>query len=146
MLKELLKNYQNQKTNGYADEKAKQAALLERKKAVSELVEKSPDFVSIKELAMQDAVTQHIVDSWEKDGVELSVEDACKEVENELLEAAKKWTGLSKLKPKEEPEAQAKRPLPPLKQAVTTLTNSMQATGDVKLPKKLPPEKRVKKN
>ncbi len=125
------------KSQADASEKAKQAALSERKKVVLDIVEKSEDFSSIKELKMQDAVVKHIVESWEKDGVDLTPEEACKEVEAELVEYAKKWSGLSKLKTAPSAEVtQGKKPLPPLKQAVTTLTNSMAATGETKLPKK----------
>ncbi len=125
------------KTQADASEKAKQAALTERKKVVLDIVEKSPDFSSIKELKMQDAVVNHIVESWEKDGVDLTPEEACKEVEETLIEEAKRWSVLSKLKAAPAAEVpQAKKPLPPLKQAVTTLTNSMAATGETKLPKK----------
>ncbi len=126
------------KTQAEASEKAKQAALSERKKVVLDIVEKSADFTSIKELKMQDAVVKHIVESWEKDGVDLTPEEACKEVETELIEYAKKWSGLSKLKvtPPVVEVPQGKKPLPPLKPAVQTLTNSMAATGETKLPKK----------
>lgn len=127
------------KTQADASEKAKQLALSERKKIVLDLVDKSADFVSIKELKMQDAVVKHIVESWEKDGVDLTPEEACKEVEAELVEYAKKWTGLSKLKvaPEAVVETAGKgKPLPPLKPAIQTLTNSMAATGEIKLPKK----------
>ena len=125
-----------QKERAVESEKAKQQAIEVRKKAVSDIVEKSPDFSSIRELKMQDAVVQHMVESWEKDGVELSAEDACKEVETELIEQGKIWTGLSKLKAAPVIEESKNKPLPPLKQSVSTLTNSMAATGEISRPKK----------
>lgn len=107
------------------------AAVSERRNAVTQLVQASPEFSAIKELGAEEAVLQHILDTWENDSVDLTVEQAAKEVEELLLEKAKRWTSLSKLKP-EQPATTTveKTQLPPLKPTVKTLTNNMAATGE----------------
>lgn len=119
-------------------EKIKQQMIDSRKKAVSELIaQRAEEFSSIKELQMEAAVTQHIQDSWEKDQVELTVEQAAKEVEELLVEQAQKWSGLTKVKTKVSTEApKDTKVIPPVKQTIKTLTNSMAATGEIKLPKR----------
>lgn len=111
------------------------AAVNERRKAVTELVEANESFSSIKELKVQDAVVHHILDTWEYDNDDLSVEQAAKEVEDYLIERGRKWASLSKLKPKQDP-ADERHELPPLKTGVKTLTNNMSATGEIKRPVK----------
>lgn len=114
-----------------------EAAVSERRKAVTSLVESNEEFSSIKELKMEEAVVQHILDTWENDNIDLSPEDAAREVEQELIERANKWTALSKLKAKSAaPEAEEKKQLPPLKPGIKTLTNNMSATGEIKRPVK----------
>lgn len=109
-----------------------EAAVSERRKAVTQLVETSEEFSAIKELKMQEAVVQHILDTWEHDNVDLSPEEAAKEVEQELIDRAGKWSALTKLKPKAEPLLDEKKQLPPLKPGIKTLTNNMAATGEIK--------------
>lgn len=115
-------------------EKRFEAAVQERRKAVTALVDSDAEFSSIKELKLQEAVVRHILDTWENDGVDLSPEEAAKEVEKELLERAGKWSSLSKLKPKLDPAVDEKKQLPPLKPGIKTLTNNMAATGEIKRP------------
>lgn len=103
-----------------------ESAVNERRQAVTKLVEVDPTYASIKELKMQEAVVHHILDTWETDSKELSVEDAAKEVEEILLETANKWASLSKLKKTEATDE--KKPLPPLKQGLKTLTNQVTAS------------------
>jgi hypothetical protein len=109
-----------------------EAAVKERKDAVTKLVESDPEYSTIKELKRQDAVVQHILDTWEHDEVDLPVEQAAKEVEEALIEEAKIYAGLTKLKPPVS-EADTKKQLPPLK--TKTMTNAMTAS-DVKTPLK----------
>jgi hypothetical protein len=111
------------------------AVVAERRKAVVELVKTNTDFSSIKELKMEEAVVQHILDTWEHDSVELSPEQAAKEVEDLLVERAAKWSALSKVKPQGEP-VEEKKQLPPLKNAVKTITNNMTAQNEIKRPAK----------
>lgn len=114
------------------------AAVEQRRVAVKDLIAENPEFSTIKELKAEEAVVQHIVDTWEAEEIELSPEEAAKDVEQMLLEKASKWTALSKLKKEElvrEPAAE-KKELPPLKTGMKTLTQNMAATGDVKRPQK----------
>jgi hypothetical protein len=114
-------------------EKRFEAAVNERRQAVKALVAEKEDFSTIKERNAEEHVVQHILDTWDQDGVELTPEEAAKEVEEVLLEQAKSWSTVSKLRPKEEPKTDEKKELPPLKTtAAKTLTNQMQATGDIK--------------
>lgn len=117
-------------------EKRFDAAVQERRKAVNSIVETNPEFSSIKELKLQEAVVKHILDTWEHDGIDLAPEDAAKEVEEELLERAGKWSTLSKLKASADQTEDEKKQLPPLKPAIKTLTNNMAVTGEIKRPVK----------
>jgi hypothetical protein len=68
------------------------------KQEISRIVAASEDFSTIKELGAEDVVLQHINDSFEEDGVELTAEQAAKEIEEALLERAKKFASVSKVK------------------------------------------------
>lgn len=114
-----------------------ESAVNQRRVAVKSLIASNDEFSTIKELKAEDAVVQHILDTWENDEIELSPEEAAKEVETALIERAKKWSSLSKLKTKEEPQrVEDKKELPPLKMGMKTLTNNMASTGEIKAPKK----------
>ena len=110
-------------------------AVSQRRQAVKTLIASNDEFASIKELNAEEAVVQHILDTWENDEIDLTPEEAAKEVEAALLEKASKWTALSKLK-KNEPQAAAPKELPPLKSGMKTLTNNMASTGEPKRPTK----------
>jgi hypothetical protein len=109
------------------------AAVNERRSAVKQLVGSDAAFSTIKELKAEEAVVTHILDTWEHDSVDLTVEQAAKEVEDLLLEKATKWSQVSKIKPQ---ATQEKKELPPLKSGVKTLTNNMAPTGEIKRPQK----------
>lgn len=111
-------------------EKRFDAAVQDRRKAVIALAEK-PEFAAIKKAKAEEAVVQHILDTWENDNIDLDPETAAKEVKEVLLEKAKEFAALL-----EEPQAQLaegeKKPIPPLKTTVKTITNNMAATGEIK--------------
>lgn len=110
-------------------EKQFEAAVQERRNATADLIDKSDQFPKIKKAKAHEAVVQHILDTWEHDSKELTVEQAAKEVEQILVERAKQWAALLE----EEKAAAAeeeKKPLPPLKGALKTLTNQV-TTGDI---------------
>ena len=86
------------------------------------MVSGSEDFSSIKELGAEEIVLQHINDSFEEDGVELSAEEAAKEIEAALVARAEKFASLTKLKKQQET-----RTLPPPK-ASKTITQNMTTT------------------
>lgn len=67
------------------------------KQEISRVVNSSEDFSSIKELKAEDLVLQHINDSFEEDNIELSAEQAAKEIEEAILERAQKVASLTKL-------------------------------------------------
>lgn len=109
------------------------AAVAERKKAVVALVDSDAAYSRIKKAGAQEAVLQHILDTWEHDSVDLSPEQAAKEVEELLKERAQKWASLNE---ESVPAEAAQKQLPPLKTGVKTLTNNMSATGEIKRPVK----------
>lgn len=109
-----------------------EAAVNERRTAVKSLVESNPEFLSIKKLKMEDAVVQHILDTWENDSQELSPEQAAKEVRDVLKEKAQVWASILDTAA---PAGEEKKQLPPLKPGIKTLTNQM-TTGDLKRPVK----------
>lgn len=111
-----------------------EAAVQERRIATEQLVDKSDQFPRIKKAKAHEAVVQHILDTWEQDSKELSVEDAAKEVEEVLLEKAKQWAALLE-EEKKAPIEETKATLPPLKPGLKTLTNQV-TTGDVKRPQR----------
>lgn len=117
-----------------------EAAVNERKIATKQLVEKSAELPRLKKMGQAgiEAVVHHILETWEHDKdadgnpVELSVEQAAKEVDQALLEKAKKWTELLE-EEKAAAEVDEKKQLPPLKSGLKTLTNQVTA-GEVKRP------------
>lgn len=109
------------------------AAVQERRTATQELVNSTNQFPRIKKAQAHEAVVQHILDTWEHDSQELSVEQAAKEVEQILLEKAKQWASL--LEDQEVQAKEEKRTLPPLRQGLKTLTNQVTA-GEIKSPRK----------
>ena len=112
-----------------------EAAVNERRKAVVSLVETNEEYSSIKEMKAQETVVQHILDTWEHDNIDLSPEQAAKEVEEILVEKANKWASLTKLKASGL-QVDDKKSLPPLKPAIKTITNNMTAQGEIKRPVK----------
>lgn len=102
------------------------------KQEITTLVASDPEFSSVKELKREDAVLQLILDSWEEDNEELTVRQACTDIENFLIEQGKSFADLSKLKPKA--PAEEARQLPPPKVGVKTLTNNMQPPANEQKP------------
>jgi len=97
--------------------------IAEYKKEISKLVSEHPDFSSVKELKREDAVLQLILDTFEEDGEELTVMEAARLVEEQIVNMGKAFTGLPKFKREIEPE---KRTLP-RPTIGKTLTNDMTA-------------------
>lgn len=117
------------------------AAVQERRTATAELISQSPDFPRIKKIGTQaqEAVVQHILDTFEHDKQELSVQQAAKEVEMILLERARQWASLLEDEKKEQlvetpQKRQLQRQLPPMRPALKTLTNQVTAS-DLTRPK-----------
>lgn len=111
-----------------------EAAVNERRNAVKALVGSDDTYSTIKGMKAEETVVQHILDTWEHDSIDLTVEQASKEVEDLLQEKASRWASFSKEKTQ---ASQEKKELPPLKSGVMkTLTNNMAPTGDIKRPQK----------
>jgi hypothetical protein len=120
-------------------EDAYEATVNEYRKEVASLVANNPDFSSIKHLGKdaESAVVQLIIDSWEEDEFEMTAEQACRDIENELIESGKKFSALPKLKPAPTEPAESAAQHPP-RPSVNTLTNDMQPpTGAPKHEKSL---------
>lgn len=116
---------------GQEESAAKQyeATVAEYKEEISSLVDKDERFRSIKKLDRQDAVLQLILDSWEEDGSELSIEEAAKDVENYLVEHAKKMAALLETPGTETASLPQKATLPPPRVTSKTLTQNIAAVG-----------------
>lgn len=121
-----MKKSQEESTN-----KLFEAAVAERRTAVKNIVEKDPKFSGIKQLKLEEAVVQHLLDTWEEDSIELSPEEAAREVQEELLARAKRMAAII---PAEQP-VDSKRALPPMKPGLKTITNQVTA-GDLNTPRK----------
>lgn len=116
-----------------------EAAVQERHRAAQTLLDASPNLPRIKKLGEdgRKAIVQHVLDTWEHDSEELTVEQAAKEVEEALTEKAKKWASLLEEEKKEAQELtpEEKKPLPPLKAGLKTLTQQV-TSGELKRPAK----------
>lgn len=113
-------------------------AVRNTTEAVKSVVESSADYAKVKdikfhdgekELSFSDAVTQHILDSWDEDEIELSPEQAAKEVKAILIDRAKSLSAIAEpaapvIPPTQDPKTAQPKP------AGTTLTNSMAAAGE----------------
>jgi hypothetical protein len=110
-----------------------ESLVQERRNLVTKLVETSPDFSSLKKLGMQEHVVQHILDTWEHESVELSVEDAAKEIKEELTARKKRLDDA--FAPDVPPVVEQKKPLPPLKAGIKTITNQV-TTSEATQPRK----------
>lgn len=94
------------------------------KQEIVKVVKDNDDFSTVRELGAEDMVLRHINDSFEEDNVELTVEQAAKEIEEALLERAEKFSSVSKIKNKV-PEAKV---LGAPKAQVKTITQNMTTT------------------
>ena len=102
------------------------------REAINKAVAENDEFSTIRELKAEAAVLQHINDSFEEDQVELTVEQAAKEIEEALLKRAEKFSSVSKLKRGSGEEAKV---LGPPKTTPKTLTQNMAATSVKSKPK-----------
>ncbi len=102
-----------------------EATVNQYKRDIKNLVESNPEYSSIKEKKAEEHVLQHILDTFNEDGEVLTVEQAAKEIEDAILEEAKEYSQLTKLKA--QPEQPSKQ-LPPPKSGLRTLTNTITQT------------------
>jgi hypothetical protein len=125
------------------------AAVAQRKTATQQHIAADPKLSEFKakvektfpKLKLEEPVVQHILDTWENDSEELAVETAVTEVVDALKERAKQWASLLEEQAQETaPTGEAiveelKKPLPPLKTSLKTITNQV-TTGEVNRPRK----------
>lgn len=86
------KTYKEQQTQAY------QAAVRQIEMDVKSLVNSNPEFETIKHTGSAKDVVDLITETYDKDGVLLTVEEAAQEVENYLMEQALKLTKIEKIK------------------------------------------------
>jgi len=91
------------------------------KNEITKVVKDNDEFSTIRELEAEDLVLQHVNESFDEDGVELTVEQAAKEIEEALIERAKKFANLSKFKKSEEPKVLGAPKIKTITQSMTTL-------------------------
>ncbi len=110
--------------------------ISEYRKEITKAVTSDPDFSSIKNLEGitgvkgEEAVLQLIIDSFEQDDEELTVADACKQVEDYVMSLGQKFQALPKLKPKDEEIPQEVERVLPRPMVGKTLTNDMTTVNE----------------
>lgn len=116
-------------------------AVAQIRTDVTRLVETNADYETIKEMGAAEDVVKLIEDTFNTEGKLLSVEEASKQVEDQLVEEAMKMAGLSKVRAKfqsplleaQQLQAQNKQPQPEAKPAAApqmrTLTNAQVPTA-----------------
>jgi hypothetical protein len=108
--------------------------VAEYRREITKLLDTSDEFPKTKKANKGDAVLKLIVDSWDEDGVQMTVEEAARDVEKFLNDEAKAWASLI-----EEPAAElaeSAQALPPPKPMVRTITQQLQPSGMEKRPVK----------
>jgi hypothetical protein len=120
-LEEELANVKKQREEDAVNEyQANQQAW---KNEIVRVVKETDAFSAIRKLEAEDIVLQHINDSFEEDNVELTVEQAAKDINDALLERAKKFASVL------DPEVSEAKVLGAPKTAVKTITQNMTATS-----------------
>lgn len=114
---------------------AYRAAVRQIETDVKHLVNTDPSFEAIKATRSVSDVVELIEETYKKDGILLSVEEAANEVENYLIEEATKLTKLEKIKKRlSQPASTTERPQsqtpvnPKQPQTMKTLTNATSST------------------
>lgn len=113
---------ENQKKS---EEKLYEQTLTQYRNDIRSLVASDPEFEGIKESGAEEHVLQHIIDTFEQDNETLTVAQAAKEVEEEIVKEAMKLSKLKKLQAKE-PQPQSRVLPPPQRQSgLRTLTQQI---------------------
>lgn len=120
-LEQLKKNQEEQTVQEY------QANQGLWKQEIAKVVDGNEEFSTIKELGAHAAVLKHINDSFDEDGVELTAEQAAKEIEEALFARAEKLASVSKIKKKFEAEPKV---LGAPKASPKTITQNMTVTSE----------------
>jgi hypothetical protein len=96
------------------------------KQEIAKIVTDNPEFSTIKELGLEAMVLKHVNDSFEEDGIELTAEEAAKEIEEAAVMRAEKFAGVSKIKNK---TSEPPKVLGAPKNSPKTITQSMTVTS-----------------
>lgn len=123
-LEQIKKNQEDQVNKDY---QANQALW---KQEIQRVVDGNEEFSTIKDLGAHDLVLKHINDSFDEDNVELTAEQAAKEIEAALFERAEKFASVTKIKSR--PSGETKVLGPPKNK---TITQDMTVTSKT-VPKK----------
>lgn len=99
-----------------------EATIEQYKRDIKSTIEANAEYSSIKEKKAEGYVLQHILDTFNEEGEILTVDQAAKDIEEAIIEEAKEWQSLSKLKAAIEPE---KKQLPAPRSGLRTLTNEV---------------------
>lgn len=99
-------------------------------KEIGKVVSENPEFSAIKRKGAEAAVLQHINDSFNDDGKELTVEEAAKDIESALRAKAQEWKDILELD-QPEPKVPDARVLGAPKTQIKTITQNM-TTSSVK--------------
>lgn len=118
------------KTFEQREQEARKQAVTQIKNEVKKLVITDPAFETIKETNSYNDVVELIEQTFDKDGVLLTVEEAAQQVEDYLMEEAMKLAKIKKIQqrlmPKESPSQASSKPAS--QQQLKTLTNSVGST------------------
>jgi hypothetical protein len=128
-------NTTNQKTAAEQQTAAYQAAVNQIKTDAKKLVYTDPAFETIKATNSVNDVVELITETYNKDGVLLTVEEAAEQVENYLIDEAMKLTNIGKIKQRmakagatASTNAPGKTPLSKTQPQMKTLTNATSST------------------
>jgi len=124
-------NTTSQKTYAEQQQAQYQAAVKQIQMDAKKLVSTDPNFETIKATGSVKDVVELITQTYDKDGVLLSVEEAAQQVEDYLVEEAMKITQIDKIKKRmaasnaSKPKSEVKTPATPGQtQPMKTLTNA----------------------
>ena len=115
---------QVQKAQEEAVVKEYQANQALWKNEIVRVVSENPEFATIKKAKQEDLVLKHINDSFEEDDIELTVEEAAKDIETALKEKAKEWAALLE----SEEQVPESKVLGAPKTKINTITQNMTTT------------------
>lgn len=88
----------NKKSHEQQQQDQYQAALRQIRADVKQTIYTDPEFETVKAMNATKDVVELIEETFKKDGIVLSVEEACREVENYLVDEAMKITQIDKIK------------------------------------------------
>jgi len=94
------------------------------KQEISKLVSERPEFAAIKKMNAEELVLKHVNDSFDEDGIELTAEQAAKEISDAIKERAKRFAAAIE----DEKPLDAPKVMGPPKSSVKTITQTMTTT------------------